>query len=284
MRIRTITNTAEVDPKAALLDAARAAVRSAARTEFNLDPLLSPEISHLGSVIASAIKRQGPLLERALGETLKHGGLTVLRNQRVPITRGTLALVNSKDPNQFGGQIGYDDNEIVNHADADLITIDEKQGWAAMLQIKRGGGLTETKKRKADERGLYGARMTLASYLRQEGYRAVDYAEVGVIDVFGQSGYDKDLVIPKSELDEFFGLSVTPVIDEVTTVMRETLDAELHTLLRPVIAKFASAEAAITALGIDAEPAIRLRGRRAILGVDTPLPRETALLRNGRHN
>ena len=164
----------------------------------------------------------------------------------------------------------FDGDEIVSYADADLLPIDEEQGWAAALQIKRGGGQTETKKRQADERGLRAARMTLASYLRQKGYRDVDYAEAGVIDIYGQSGYARDLVIPKSGIDAFFGVTVTLAIDEVTAVMREALNAELNALLRPIISNFGKIESPTSSAAAGIEPTVRLRGRRAMLGIDVP--------------
>ena len=163
MRIKPMPDIQNVDSETALMDAACNAVRAAAAAEFHPDPLLSPEVSHLGSVISSTVKRHGPLLERALGDALTAGGLIVLRNVAIPITRGAVALVNSKDNVIADKQINFDHDDIADYVDADLISIDETQGWAAMLQLKRGGGMTEPRKRRADERGLRASRLTLAS-------------------------------------------------------------------------------------------------------------------------
>lgn len=227
------TNT----PALAIVQAAQRAVAQALEADYRPDPILRPEISRVVSVATSAAKRHGPLIERVIGNALERGGLTVLRNRSIPITRGALALTDSPDYSQFvGRQIAFDENDVIDSVDADVIPIDEANRWAGAFSIKRGGGATESRKRREGARQLRAANFILASWLRKQGYREIETAVVGVIDFFGQSGFVKDLTIDRSGLDSFFGLPIVEDVDQMTAAMYAAIDVQMGSLLAPVIA------------------------------------------------
>jgi len=221
----------------AAIMAAKKAVADALETNFRPDPILTPEISQLLSFASSAAKRHGPLIELGIGNVLECSGLTVLRNQRVPITRGALALIGSVDYSRLvGKQIDFNDNDIVDFVDVDIIAIDEPNRWAGAFSVKRGGGQTETRKRKDGERLLRALNFILSSWLRKQGYGEIEVAAAAVIDYFGQSGFSKDLTIGRSDLDEYFGLAIVRDVDAMTAAMHTAIEAEMGALLAPIIA------------------------------------------------
>jgi len=227
-----------IEPNAAgnaLAEAARQTVRASLAAEFRPDPLFPPEISRLISFCRSAGIGHGPLIELATAKGLEKAGLTVLRNVHVPVTRGALAMVGSDKYSQIAAdQFPFDEHDIAGYVDADIIAIDEKNRCAGAFSVKRGGGAAGTKKRTSDDRDLRAMGFTLASWLRQQGYRMVDAALAMVIDFYGQAGFPKDLAIDRTELDDFFGLPIVAEVDRMTAAMREAIDAEIRRLLEPI--------------------------------------------------
>jgi hypothetical protein len=223
-------------PENSLAAAARQAVTASLGAEFRLDPLFSPEISKLISFAGSVAIRHGPLIERAIGEALKGQGLEVLRNVAIPVTRGALALVESSEYSQHAErQIDFNDNDIADQVDADILAVDEKKGCAGAFSVKRGGGAAGTKRRSNDVRMLRALKFTLASWLRRQGFRSVDVATVAVIDYLGQAGFPKDITIGRNELDDFFQAQIVAEVDAMTQAMRTAIDAEIRRLLEPIV-------------------------------------------------
>ena len=219
-----------------LAEAARQAVKASLKAEFRPDPLFPPEISKLISVCTSVAIRHGSLIERAIAEALQKAGLKVLRTIHVPVTRGALALVGSDKYEQIANdQLPFNEDDIADYVDADIIAIDEKNRCAGAFSVKRGGGAAGTKKRTSDDRALRAMGFTLASWLRQQGYRMVDAALVMIIDFYGQSGFPKDLAIDRNELDDFFERPIVAEVERMTEAMQAAIDAEIRRLLEPVL-------------------------------------------------
>jgi len=222
--------------ESALVDVARQAVTASLKAEFRPDPLFHPEISKLFSVCTSVAIRHGPLIERAIAEALERNKLTVLRNVHVPVTHGALAVVSSTKYEQIANQqFDFDEHDIADYVDADIIAVDEKRKCAGAFSVKRGGGTAGTKKRTSDDRALRAMGFTLASWLRQQGYRTVDSALAMVIDYYGQSGFPKDIALDRTELDDFFELSIVAGVERMTEAMRAAIDAETQRLLQPIL-------------------------------------------------
>ena len=153
-----------------------------------------------------------------IGNALERGGLTVLRNRSIPITRGALALTDSPDYSQFvGRQIAFDENDVIDSVDADVIPIDEANRWAGAFSIKRGGGATESRKRREGARQLRAANFILASWATQAGLpedRDRSRWRHRFLRAVRNSG--KDLTIDRSGLDSFFGLPIVEDVDQMT--------------------------------------------------------------------
>jgi hypothetical protein len=266
-------NSNGANPGAKLLEDARRAAKASACADFKPDPLFSPEFSRLISASTSAAKRHGPLIEKAIAGELERAPMTVLRNVAVPITEGGLAMSESRDYSTLvNKQIDFDDKRIADVVDIDILAIDESNGWAGAFSVKRGGGLTEPRKRKANERELRALNFTLASWLRHKGYRTVETATAAVIDYLGQSGFSKDLTIDRDAIDEFFGLPIVAGIDAMTAAMSEALNSELRNLLVPIMRKMSEDETPHDMMGVmegTAPTLLRARRRINTAGSDT---------------
>ena len=262
-RSKFVVGTAR-NPDEALHEAVSRAVSGSVNAEFKPDPLFSVEFSNLLSTANSVVKKHGPMIEDVIAVELERAKLTVQRNTPIPITSAALAMVNSRDyPELSRQQFAFNEKDIADTVDVDILAIDEVNGWACAVSVKRGNGFTEPKKRKANERELRALELTLASRLRQQGYPTIETAAVGVIDYFGQSGFSEDLAINGVSIDQFFDLPIVAAIDRMTASLKAAFDVELLRLLEPIL-RALNLEAS-PAAGPDADGVLRPRGRRSRL-------------------
>ena len=211
------------------------AIAGAFATQFGCDPLLDPALSRLISVCASSIKRHGALLEAAIAEALVAGGLIVLRNIRLPFTRGSLAIVASDDYSiSRRHRLAFDPGDVAGNVDIDILAMDEKAGWFAAHQVRRGGGATDSGKRRRSEREMRAAELVLSSWLRHKGYASMSVGGVSVIDCLGQTGYPPDLVLEPADLDGYYGLPITAAIAGMTSFMKRELEFRVGSLVKPL--------------------------------------------------
>jgi hypothetical protein len=270
-----------ISPDDALTESAKQVVRASVNAEFKPDPLFTADLSRLLSTASSIVKRHGPLIEDAIAAELERAKLIVKRHVPVPITRAALAMVDSRDYPEFAEQeFSFDENDIVDHADIDILAIDEANGWAAAVSVKRGGGLTEPRKRKSNERCLRALELILASRLRQQGYHRIETAVVALLDYLGQSGFSEDLTITGDAIDGFFDLPVVAAIDRMTASLSRAFDHETRRLLEPILLSLKSETPQDD--GLDVADKLSPRGRRGRRRVSpagevlNPLPRVSA--------
>lgn len=214
-----------------LLASTHQVVKGAFAATFSIDPILGPEVSRLHSVLGSVVKRHGPLLEEAIATALEQSGhFDVYRNLRVPLTDAAIQVVKSNSPLALRGVRLRLDSEAVRSIDLDIAAVDLRTGTAFGIEVKRGGGATEGRKRTPLLADLQATRLLLVSFFRQMGY-SPDFARTALIDYYGASGFEGDLVVRRADLDAFFGVPVVNVVDATTAELRRNLDEFLPALI-----------------------------------------------------
>lgn len=228
----TITNgDARPALSAELLASAKSAIATAVRSTFHPDPLLGPGLSHTISVIGSAVKRHGHLLEQGICEALEHSDRFIVEtNVVMPITLASESLVAGNSPGALSTLSIASDTESRQVAHLDLIAVDVDKAKAFILEIKRGSGATELKKRKQTERLLLAAKLQGKSFLRTLGYE-VESVEAFVVDWCGRSAFPPSLTVTREGVDALFGVPVTATVEAMTGVMRRELRDALPRLL-----------------------------------------------------
>ncbi len=210
------------------LDAAFAA-------DFVQDPLLGPEASRLISVTNSVVKRHGPLIEAAVACALTETGrFEVMRNLRFPITKTADQLVASNAPQELKRfQLKFD-GDWDRGVDLDLVAIDTERDILFAVDIKRGNGSTEQRKRTPIEANLDAVRLLARSYSRQHGF-PVDEVRVGIVDYHGLSQFSERLRVPRDALDDFFGAPVVATVEAMTDYLRAAFRKRMPELMRPMV-------------------------------------------------
>lgn len=214
-----------------LLTSAKAVVASAGSATFAPDPLLGPGLSLATSIFTSVVKRHGNLIESAIAEALERSDeYIVLRAVTMPITRSAEVLVAGNQSDQLRGLSVSCEGPAARAAVFDLIAINIEDEIATIVEVKRGSGETELKKRRHTENVLRAGQLQGKAYLRTLGYE-VREVNTKIIDYYGRSRFKPDLTITQRELDAYFKVPVVATVEAVTNVIRRRLHADLPRLI-----------------------------------------------------
>lgn len=139
---------------------------------FDADPIAGPHFSKITSVMSSAYKRHGYILERALLEALKlcpH--FEVWRDPLFPVPSAVDHIVDGSigEPTKLiGTDYPYSDGPRTLQVDA--IVFDKNKGTLSAYEIKRGSGLHDSGKRRSMLRDTLAVQVLLKSYGKQRGH------------------------------------------------------------------------------------------------------------------
>ncbi len=214
-----------------LLKSANELVANATSATFASDPLLGPGLSLATSVFTSVVKRHGNIIEAGIIEALELSEqYIVLPSVTMPITTAAEVLVAGNAPDALKGLSVSHDGPSNRLAVFDLVAIRIEDGHAIIVEIKRGSGETELKKRRYTENTLRAGQLQGKSFLKSLGY-SVSEVNARVIDFYGRSRFRPDLAVTRTELDALFKVPVRATVDAVTAVVQRRLRSALPGLI-----------------------------------------------------
>lgn len=207
-------------------------IDNAASSCFAVDPLMGADLSRLASFLSSLVKRDGAIIEAGICAALqRHSRFTVMTQVRMPITVSAEALVQANDGAELRGFALPADGTTTRIAHFDMVVVDHKHHVARLLEIKRGGGETEIRKRRATERNLLCGQLQLKSFLNTVGI-PVKRCESWVVDYYGRSRFRPDLTVTREELDRLFGVQIVAITDAAARAMRSGMLQRLPLFLK----------------------------------------------------
>lgn len=228
----TSTVSSVVPLPATLIASIERAAAGALQADFAADPLLGPGLGLFNSFLSSSVKRHGGLIDAAVCEALERSGeYLVLRQVDMPITDAAEALVATNTPESLVGLTATAHGPYRRVAIFDLIAIHLKTGAAKIIEIKRGGGVTEVRKRRLIERDLRCAKLQLASFLRPRFDCEPRSYESWLLDYYGRSGFSDSLTVTREGIDALFGVPVRDLVEAVTDRLRVEVLREVPRLL-----------------------------------------------------
>jgi hypothetical protein len=191
---------------------------------FPPDPIAGPHFSRIVSVMSSAYKRHGYILERAILEQLKtRAGLTVWTDEefQVPPNADLIASGALANPQSIiGNELNYGPGARTLQVDA--LVYDKEARTLRAYEVKRGFGAHDAGKRRSILRDALCSQLLLRSYGQSRG---LDPATVSshVIFYYGQLSVPRPFAIRGSELDEHFGFPVRDAVETVNDRFKERL-------------------------------------------------------------
>ena len=194
------------------------------KKSFTPDPIAGKHFSRIVSVMSSAYKRHGFVLERAILEQLNTcPRLEVWDEREFQVTNTADHIVDTaiKDPASIlGTETGYQPGHRTLQVDA--VVYDKETKTVRAYEIKRGSGLHDSGKRRSILRDLLCVQILLKSYAKQRGFDPAA-AHSHIIFYYGKCSIPKPYSLTSDELDSHFGWPIKGPVETVNDLFRQKL-------------------------------------------------------------
>jgi hypothetical protein len=195
---------------------------------FDPDPIAGPHFSKITSVMSSAYKRHGFILERSVLEALKlcpHFKVWTDPKFPVPSAVEHIVAASITDPTKL---IGTDFPSSDGHStlQVDAVVFNKSTGVLSAYEVKPGSGFHDSGKRRQMLRDALTIQVLLKSYGKQRGQEAQS-AFSHIIFYYGKCSIPKPFAITAAEMDPHFGWPVFDAVEEVNKYFQGRLFAIL---------------------------------------------------------
>jgi hypothetical protein len=198
-------------------------------TKFAADPLVDPTASRTASIVSSAYKRHGFILERALLEKLEQSPrFQVWEDRAFSVPQGADHVVAGSIGNPtslIGAEFPYGGPGRT--IQVDLLVFDKQLKKLSAYEVKRGTGLHDSGKRRSILRDLLCTQLLLRSYGATKHIRART-AESKILFYYGKRSIEPPFSLVREELDDHFEFEVVADIEEINCLYRDELAALLR--------------------------------------------------------
>jgi hypothetical protein len=209
-----------------------ATIAALSRTRFIEDPIAGTKYSRATSIISSAYKRHGKILETAIREGLRDSNRhRVWSEDTFRVSTAANALVNS-----FVGLPGEEQcrqsalpyGDRARTLQVDMMAYDEADKTIRAYEIKRGHGQFDAGKIRSIKRDLMCIQVLLKSYA-QTAKVAPGAAEARIIFYYGRRSIPRPWSLVRDDLDGHFGFPIIEKIEQANGYFRERLHELLET-------------------------------------------------------
>ncbi len=193
---------------------------------FRIDPIAGEHFSKIVSVLSSAYKRHGFILEKAILERLaENDRFEVWEDREFAVNSVADHLVDAAldSPEELlDARATYSENSVKRTLQIDTIVYDKVTQRLSAYEIKRGNGLHDSGKRRSMLRDLLCVQVLLASYGEKKGFN-IQSVSSRIIFYYGQCSIKKPFSLIKEELDEHFSFEVVEHVEKVNELFRDNL-------------------------------------------------------------
>ncbi len=199
-------------------------IESLARTKFRIDPIGGKKYSRQTSIISSAYKRHGQILELAIRERLSESQyFDVWHEPRFIISDVADRAIQGRNSDIPDGSLielpfGGSGRAI----QVDAFVFDRRIATLRSYEIKRGNGHFDAGKKRSLLRDTLCTQALLRNYGKSKGYDA-SVCEAKVICYFGIRALPESICLIGDELDDHFVFSVSSHVNRVNNYFMERL-------------------------------------------------------------
>jgi hypothetical protein len=198
--------------------------------KFIVDPIAGPLISKIVSVMSSAYKRHGNILERAIFERLRENPQLEVWGDHVfnvsamadsvasESLRASATLLETNIPYETGGK---------RTLQVDIIVFDRRSKTLRAYEVKRGNGAHDAGKKRQILRDTLCVQVLLRNYGIARGYEASSVSS-HVIGYYGLLSVPRPFALRGTDLDQHFGFSVYAEVEKVNQLFKERLHSILN--------------------------------------------------------
>ena len=193
-------------------------ISTLASARFVVDPIAGEKYSRLTSIISSAYKRHGTILEFALRESLRESNRhRVWREDSFRVSRAADQIVGQQADDAL---LPY--GESIRTLQIDMMVFDNADQTLRAYEIKRGNGQFDAGKIRSIKRDLMVTQMLLKSY--GETFNLVPQkAEARIIFYYGRRSIPRPYSLIGTELNEHFGFPVYDLVEDANRYFKERL-------------------------------------------------------------
>lgn len=194
-----------------------------AKTKFRDDPIVGKLLSAQTSIISSAYKRHGTIIEAAIVEALRDSNrYEVWGEDLFKVSKGAEALLGNLTDDEYpNASLPYGD--CVRTLQIDLMAYDHDAKVIGAYEIKRGNGVHDAGKQRSMKRDLQATQLLLKSYGEIFANKEVESARSHIIFYYGLRSIPRPFSIVGSELDDHFGFAIQEKIERVNAYFQERL-------------------------------------------------------------
>lgn len=198
-----------------------------ANTKFRPDPIAGQLFSRVVSVLSSAYKRHGSIIERSIVECLRQNPrYEVWRVDRFAIQQQasiTVAAAQDDPATLDHTHLPYlGDGQGDNQIQLDAVVYDRETEIVSSYEIKRGNGHFDAGKQRSMKREALLSKILLRSHSEARGFPATD-SQAHVIFYYGLRSIPAPLGLIGEELDDHFGMPVWEEVEAVNAYFRSRL-------------------------------------------------------------
>lgn len=205
-----------------------ATIASLDRAKFTKDPIAGAYFSKIVSVMSSAYKRHGTILEAAILEALRtSSNLDVWRDDAFPVSQSADQMVKAalREPSLLIN-VNLPQAVPVRTLQVDAIVFNKTTKTLDAYEIKRGNGLHDAGKKRSMMDDIMCTQVLLKSYGQSKGYQP-SAVRSRIIFYYGKCSVGAPWAIKGDEMDLHFGFSVHSLVEEVNEYYRHRLNEML---------------------------------------------------------
>lgn len=194
---------------------------------FDCDPLMGQELSRITSVVSSAYKRHGHILEATLKAVLReYRHFEVWDDPRLPISQAAEGLATSYMSDPASALKASIKHEAKGHRtlQVDMLVFDKKRKTVSSYEVKRGAGSHDAGKRRSMMRDLLCTQVVLKSYAENKLKVPCKSAHSYIIVYYGAETLGAPFTLWRNHLDDHFGVSVLAEMEKVNRYYRKQIE------------------------------------------------------------
>jgi hypothetical protein len=202
-------------------------IASLARARFCEDPICGPVYSRIPSIVGSAQKRHGRILELALREGLRASNRhRIWTESKFAVSVAAENLISTQSEEDcWRSDLPY--GEAYRFIQIDFGVDTDEQNIAA-YELKRANGLHDSGKIRSMRRDLCCQRLLLKSYGHRLRSFSPNEADAKIIFYYGKRSIPPPYSLIGAELDDHFGFAIISRIEAANDYYRDLL----HDLLK----------------------------------------------------
>lgn len=201
-------------------------IAALAQTRFVEDPIAGKKYSRATSIISSAYKRHGKILETALREALRESNRhQVWTEDAFRVSLAADGLAGSQSLDQCAkSTLPY--GEGIRTLQVDMIAYDDADRTIRAYEVKRGNGQFDAGKIRSIRRDLMCVQVLLKSYGDVANVNPSG-GEARIIFYYGRRSLPRPWSLTRDELDQHFGFNIVEKVEQANSYFK----SQLHELL-----------------------------------------------------